>query len=249
MTVLRAAFVAAVAVAVSIAPVAAGAATGGGTTAQASLAVEIVTPQTGEPVDEVAAGGQPLLVRIAYSDLGAGTHEIELVEDDLLFDDALATTTVSGSSGTATITLSRDRVWSVLGGDLEPTWEVVARTGDLESATHRLDRVAQTTYLRGVPDRVAPNEAVTVTFYGWTDDATAPVYLDEDDDPLGGELVGEDEQIRYREVDVTDNYFEGTFTFTPSDYLGDEDDRVVEIQPRGANVFAMGRVANITVTR
>ncbi|MFC3478990.1 hypothetical protein [Halobacterium litoreum] len=245
---IRTASVAAVAVAVALAVPAATAGVADSAPAErAGLDLEITTPQTDEPVEEIAEGGQPLELEIAYTDLGAGTHRIEIVEDDVLFDDALLTTTVTGSSGTTTVTLSRERLWNVLGGDVERTFDVVARTGDLQSETHRLTRVSQATYLRGVPDRVAPNEEITVTFYGWTEDPTASVYLDEDDPPTNVELVGEDEQIRYRDVSVTSNYFEGTFTFTPSDYLAEEADGIVEVQARGESSVPIGRIEYIRV--
>jgi len=215
--------------------------------AQARLSLEITSTETDEELGVISTGGQPIDIEITYSDLGDGDHEVTILDDDLFTDDELVTTTVSGSSGSETLTVSGETILKKLAGDTEPKIDLVARIDRLESGKHTLTWVDQTTYLKDVPERVEPGEEVAVTVYGWGESETAPVSLMEDDPLLNGD-AGEDEQIRHEEFTVADNYYEGTLTFTPSNYLteGEDADRVLELDVRGESA-AVNEIQELTV--
>jgi len=213
--------------------------------AQASLSLEITSTETDEELGVISTGGQP--IEITYSDLGDGDHEVTILDDDLFTDDELVTSTVSGSSGSETLTVSGETILEKLAGETEPNIDLVARIDRLESGKHTLTWVDQTTYLKDVPERVEPGEEVAVTVYGWAESQTAPVSLMEDDPLLNGD-AGEDEQIRHEEFTVANNYYEGTLTFTPSNYLteGEDADRVLELDVRGESA-AVNEIQELTV--
>ncbi|WP_232685676.1 COG1470 family protein [Halobacterium zhouii] len=203
----------------------------------ATITIKATTTKTSEaPVNALAYGGQPIELEISYSGLGSGTHTLEVMEGDT-FDDFIMEVTVSGDSGQKEVRIPADKLWETKESDAEVGAALYVKWGSAFSNELSLLWSRTTIYTKGYHDvgEVNEGEEVTVTFYGWSGEDSVNAYLFEDDPLRGGQdnILKEDEQIRLKQVSPENNYFEGTFTFTPSEYLaGEADDNIIEVQAR-----------------
>lgn len=220
--------------------------------AQAQIDIEVTTADTDAPARALVYGEgvQSVELELEYSGLGSGTHVLELLERDTLFDDHVRDITVEGDSGSETYLLS--------GEELTETNEpgegravLFVRGGDEETSNSvSLNWQETTVYTKGygeLPAEVEPGEEITVEYYGWTNRDQTQVRLVEDDFPLQLSAGGNDETIR-RESVSGPGRFEGAFTFVPSEYIEDPNDREIELQSRPADVnYYPDLVRNVTV--
>lgn len=220
---------------------------------RAQLELDATTTDTDAPVKAMAHGEQPIQVHFEYSGLGSGTHDMELRERDPWEDEIIREFSVEGDSGSRTFHLSPEELERVLDGHTEGRAALFVRWGEEETSnTVGLTWQDTTVYTKGygqLPDEVEAGEEVTVEYYGWTNQQENYVRLVEDDPPLNA-AAGNDETVR-RDAVSGPGYFEGTFTFTPSEFIaeGDEEgDGEVEVQarPSGDNTYT-DLVRNISV--
>lgn len=206
------------------------------TAAQSSeLTIEATTTETDASAEAMAYEEQPIELHLEYTGLGPGTHDLELMEQDSAFDETIREFTVEGDSGSKTFHLSPEELSETRDIHAEDMAHLFVRWGEEgESNVIGLWWQETTVYTTdSVPDTVEPGEEATVEYYGWTTQSDAYIRLVEDDVPFTVDSGGNDEQIRRDSVSGP-GYFEGTFTFTPGDYVGDgeDGDREVEIQAR-----------------
>lgn len=199
------------------------------------LTIEATTTENDAPAGAMAYEEQPIELHLEYTGLGPGTHELELMEQDSAFDETIREFTVEGDSGSKTFHLSAEELTEVRDIGFEDMAHLYVRWGE-ESESNVIGLWWQETTVYttdSVPDTVEPGEEITIEYYGWTTQSDTHVRLVEDDVPFTIDTGGNDEQIRRDSVSGP-GYFEGTFTFTPSDYVGDgeDGDREVEIQAR-----------------
>lgn len=217
------------------------------------LDIELTTTETNAPARAAVEGEQPVILTFEYAGLGSGTHDLQIMEMDSVSDDVIREFTVEGDSGTRTFELSPAELSETKETGAEYRADIYVRWGDEDvSNTEGLMWQHTTVYTDGyaqLPDQVDAGEEITIEYYGWTSESQTYVRLMEDDPPhrSGG---GNDETIR-RESVSGPGYFEGTFTFTPSEFIeeGDEEgDGEIEVQARAADVsFYPDMVRNISV--
>lgn len=202
------------------------------------LTIEATTTETNAPVNAMAYEQQPIQLHFEYSGLGSGTHDMELREEETFGnDDTIRDFTVEGDSGSKTFHLSAAELASTKESGPEDAAHLYIQWGEEgKSNTIGLWWVDTTVYTKGygkLPDKVEHGEEVTIEYYGWTTEQQTHVRLVEDDPALNSDSGGNDEQIRRDTVSGT-GQFEGSFTFTPSDYVGDgeEGDGAIEVQSR-----------------
>lgn len=204
------------------------------TAAQSSeLTIEATTTETDAPAGAMAYEEQSIELHLEYNGLGPGTHELELMGQDSAFDETIREFTVEGDSGSKTFYLSAEELAETRDIHAEDMAHLFVRWGE-EGKSNVIGLWWQetTVYTTGsVPDAVEPGEEITIEYYGWTTQSDAHVRLVEDDRPFTVATAGTDEQIRRDSVSGP-GYFEGSFTFTPSDYVGDGEGREIEIQAR-----------------
>lgn len=220
-------------------------------TAQGSqLTIEATTTQTNAPAKGVAIGEQPIELHFEWSGLGSGSHDMRIAENDPAgWDDLVREFTVEGDSGSRTFHLTPEELEGTKDTGPEDMAHLEVRWGE-EGTSNTVGLWWQhtTVYTKGyhdLPDEVEPGEEVTIEYYGYTMRDENHVRLVEDDHPHRGEGGG-DEQIRREQV-TGPGYFEGTFTFTPSDYI-ERGNRGLEVQSRAADERVhVDLVRNITV--
>lgn len=206
--------------------------------ADSSLTITATTTETNAPVNAMAYEQQPIQLHYEYSGLGSGRHEMKLREAETFgYDDTIRDFTVEGDSGSKMFHLSADELASTKESGPEDMAHLYIQWGEeAKSNTIGLWWVDTTVYTKGygkLPDKAAHGEETTIEYYGWTTEQQTHVRLVEDDPPLNSDSGGNDEQIRRDTVSGT-GQFEGSFTFTPSDYVGDgeEGDGAIEVQSR-----------------
>lgn len=218
------------------------------------LDLDVTTTETDAPANAAVESEQPVVVQFEYAGLGDGTHELELMEKDSFSDDTIREFTVEGDSGRETFELTPDEVAATRESGAEYRADLFIRWGEEETSnTKGLMWQPTTVYTDGygdLPDEVQEDEEITIEYYGWTAEPETHVRLMEDDPPHRSASGGNDETIR-RESVSGPGYFEGSFTFVPSEFIasGDEEgDGDIETQARAAGVeYFPDLVRNISV--
>ena len=190
--------------------------------AQPQLEIEATTPH-GDPVNAVSKAGQPINVHISYSGLGDGTHSIEVRDSNAIFDETIREIEVEGDSGEETIQIEGDELLETRGAVPDVFLGLYAAHGDVESERLALPWMSTTVYSMDYESTVEANEETTITYYGWTSEDEAEVFLFRNNPPADDNF--NDEQIRMTEVTPDENnYFEGTFTFEPGLFVDESED-------------------------
>lgn len=206
--------------------------------ADSHLTITATTTKTNAPVNAMAYEQQPIQLHFEYSGLGSGRHEMKLREAETFgYDDTIREFTVEGNSGSKMFHLSAAELASTKESGPEDMAHLYIKWGkEAKSNTVGLWWVDTTVYTKGygeLPDKAAHGEEITIEYYGWTTEQQTHVRLVEDDPPLNSDSGGNDEQIRRDTVSGT-GQFQGSFTFTASDYVGngEEGDGAIEVQSR-----------------
>lgn len=195
--------------------------------ADGSLTIDRVTTTRGSERVTGVVHRQPIEIHLRYSGLGSGVHDVSI--RDANSGEVVVNTTVVGDTGTTDVGVAGAALSSAFTA-APASIALEARSEGTGSPSYEIAKVdGATFYLTDVPTEAGRDEAVTVSYYGWTTGA-AEIGLYADHPPLA-DNTGED--VRIQPVTIpspsgglgTDE-FGDTVSFTPSDFRQSGDDTV-----------------------